>query len=77
MHAQPGGVPSPFVTAEAADYDRWRRTAWPLATRLILSDVAKGIRFAMPEEYDKLKRRVPRLMNRLRGRYLEDSGMWG
>ncbi len=74
--ANPGGVPSPFVRAEAADYERWRRSARPLAARLMLSDVAKGMRCAMPEEYDGIKRRAPGLMNRLRGRWLEDSGMW-
>ena len=73
----PGGVPSPFIEEEAADYDRWRRSALRLAGRLTLSDVAKGLRCAMPEEYDKVKQRFPRLMRRLRGRYLEDSGHWG
>jgi hypothetical protein len=75
--ADPGGLPSPFVPREAAEYEQWRRSAWRLAGRLTLSDVAKGMRCAMPEEYDALKRRLPRLMSSLRGRYVEDSGMWG
>ncbi|MCW3016748.1 MAG: hypothetical protein JWO02_3840 [Solirubrobacterales bacterium] len=75
--ADPGSVPSPFVAAEAAEYERWRRSARPLAGRLILSDLAKGARCAMPEEYDTLKRRFPRLTKSLRGRYVEDTGMWG
>ncbi len=57
----PGSVPSPFVAAEAAEYERWRRSARRLAGRLTASDVAKGLRCAMPEEYDELKRRLPRL----------------
>jgi hypothetical protein len=72
-----GSVPSPFVAAEAADYERWRRSAWKLAGRLMFSDVVKGVRYALPEEYENVKRRVPGLTRRLRGRYLENTGMWG
>jgi hypothetical protein len=71
------GVPSPFVAKEAADYERWRRKAVPLASRLALSNMAKGMRCALPDEYDAVKHRFPGLMRRLRGRYLEDSGLWG
>jgi hypothetical protein len=74
--AEPGGVPSPFVTAEAAEYEQWRRGARGLVGRLMLSDVAKGIRCALPEEYDNVKRRVPRLAASLRGRFIEKGGMW-
>jgi hypothetical protein len=77
--ADPRSVPSPFVAAEAADYERWRRSTKGrgLAAKLILSDVAKGLRCAMPEEYGTLKRRLPGLTRALRERYVEDSGMWG
>jgi hypothetical protein len=75
--ADPGGVPSPFVPEEAADYDRWRRSALRLAGQLTFSDVAKGLRCALPDEYDAVKHRFPGLMRRLRGRYLEDTGLWG
>jgi hypothetical protein len=74
--ADPGGVPSPFVAAEAAEYEQWRRSARRLAGRLMLSDVAKGMRIAMPEEYDALKRRLPGLTKSLRSRYVENNGMW-
>ncbi len=74
--AEPGTVPSPFVAAEADDYERWRRGARALAARLMLSDLAKGARCALPEEYDALKHRFPRLTRTLRGRYVEDNGMW-
>ena len=73
----PAGVPSPFVPQEAVAYERWRRSARGLATRLILSDVAKGVRAAMPEEYGSLKRRFPQLTRSLRGRYIERTGAWG
>jgi hypothetical protein len=48
-----------------------------LAGRLTMSDLAKGVRFALPDEYDAVKHRFPGLTRRLRGRYLEDSGLWG
>jgi hypothetical protein len=76
VREDPEGVPSPFVPGERAAYERWRRRARPLAARLILSDVAKGLRCAVPEEYDHVKRRFPVLMTRLRGRYLEQGGLW-
>lgn len=77
MLASPGTVPSPFVAAEAAAYERWRHRAWPGASRIVLSDLAKGLRCALPEEYGKLKTRFPKLATKLRSRYLEDTGMWG
>jgi hypothetical protein len=70
-------VPSPFVAAEAADYERWRRGAWRLAGQLMLSDVAKGVRYALPEEFENVKRKLPGLTSRFRNRYVEKTGMWG
>lgn len=75
--ADPEAVPSPFVPDEAAAYTRWRRSSWQLTTRLMLSDVAKGVRCALPEEYASVKRALPGVTKRLRGRIVEDSGMWG
>lgn len=76
--ARSGGapLPSPFLPEEAAEYQRWRRGALRLAGRLTFSDVVKGLRCALPDEYDRLKARTPGLMRRLRARYLEDTGMW-
>lgn len=70
-------LPSPFVPEEAADYERWRRGARTLAARLVVSDLAKGTRIALPDEYGVLKRRFPRLARALRGRFVESTGMWG
>jgi hypothetical protein len=42
----------------------------------MLSDLAKGVRCALPEEYDDLKRRLPGLAAQFRSRVVEDSGMW-
>jgi hypothetical protein len=70
-------LPSPFIAAEAEAYARWRRAARGLSARLVLSDLAKGVRCALPEEYGIVRRRLPGLTRRLRERYVEDSGMWG
>jgi hypothetical protein len=74
--AEPGTLPSPFVPEEADRYERWRRRNRGLTGRLILSDLAKGVRYAVPEEYGNIKRRLPGLTKRLRGRIVERSGMW-
>jgi hypothetical protein len=70
-------LPSPFVPDEAGAYERWRRGARALAARLVVSDLAKGARIALPDEYGVLKRRLPRLARSLRGRYVENTGLWG
>jgi hypothetical protein len=72
--AEPGVLPSPFVPAEADDYEHWRRGARRLAGRLMLSDVAKAARIALPEEYERAKRRLPGLTKSLRRRFIEKSG---
>ena len=74
--AAPGSVPSPFLPAEAEEYERWRRGAFPLAGKLMASDLAKGIRCAWPEEYDNVKRRLPGVTSSLRSRFIEKGGMW-
>lgn len=70
-------LPSPFVPDEADAYERWRRGARGLAARLVISDLAKGARIALPDEYGVLKRRFPRLAKSIRGHYVENTGMWG
>jgi hypothetical protein len=70
------GVPSPFVAEEAAAYDQWRRSVRRLVGRLMLSDVAKGLRCALPEEYYALKRNLPGVAQSLRTRFLENTGKW-
>lgn len=77
VREDPSRVPSPFIAEETTAYERWRRTGARLAGQLTLSDVAKGLRCAMPEEYDAVKHRFPGVIRRLRSRYLEDVGLWG
>jgi hypothetical protein len=72
--AAPGTLPSPFAPAEAEDYERWRRGSRRLAGRLMVSDVAKAMRMALPEEYERVKKRLPGLTNSVRGRFVQRSG---
>jgi hypothetical protein len=74
--SDPGTLPSAFDPAEVDAYERWRRGALPLAGRLMVSDVAKGIRCALPEEYDNVRRRLPGVTASLRSRFVERNGMW-
>jgi hypothetical protein len=76
LRAREDGVPSPFVPEEAAAYEEWRRSVRRLVGRLMLSDVAKGLRCALPEEYYALKRNLPGVAQALRTRYLESTGKW-
>jgi hypothetical protein len=70
-------LPSPFEGSEADAYERWRRRAWRPIARGLLSETAKCLRIVLPEEYDTMKKRFPRLANRLNDRFSGGTGMWG
>jgi hypothetical protein len=72
-----GSMPSPFEPSDAAAYERWRRGAWRPIARGLLSETAKCVRIVLPEEYDNLKRRFPRLGDRLNDRFSGGTGLWG
>lgn len=69
-------LPSPFLAAEAADYARWKRYARRVELRELASDAAKGVRIAIPEEYGWLKSKLPGVVNLIRGRVVNQSGIW-
>jgi hypothetical protein len=69
-------LPSPFVAAEAGEFDRWRRRARSTEAREIAVDAAKAVRLMFPEEYERIKGRFPRLVRGLRSRFFRTSGMW-
>ena len=53
--------PSPFEPSEAAAYERGAAApGWPIG-RGLLQEGAKCVRIVLPEEYDRVKRRFPRL----------------
>ena len=70
-------LPSPFVASEAGDYDRWRRKAWRPIARALAGDAAKSLRIVLPEEYDRVKKRFPKVANRLNDRFGGGTGTWG
>lgn len=70
-------LPSPFVPAEADAFDAWRRRAWKPEAREVVGDALKSMRMSLPEEYAKLKSRMPGVASRLRGRFVRSDGIWG
>lgn len=69
-------LPSPFDPSEAAAYERWRRGAWLAIGRGLLQEGAKCVRIVLPEEYDRVKRRFPRLAGKLNDRFSGGTGSW-
>jgi hypothetical protein len=69
--------PSPFVPQESEAYAAWRRAAWRPVGRQWIGDAAKSVRYALPEEYERLKAAAPALAKLVRRRYVEDTGFWG
>ena len=70
-------LPSPFEQSEAAAYERWRRRAWRTVARGLVGEGAKCVRIVLPEEYDRVKTRFPRLAGKLNDRFAGGSGSWG
>lgn len=69
-------LPSPYVATEADAYDAWRRSAWKSVGKELLGDAVKSARLAMPEEYARLKKRFPRVAEKVRGKTVRESGIW-
>jgi hypothetical protein len=69
-------LPSPFEPSEAPAYERWRRRAWLAIGRGLLQEGAKCVRIVLPEEYDHVKKRFPRLAGKLNDRFAGGSGSW-
>ena len=70
-------LPSPFEPSQAAAYEKWRRQAWRPIGRGLLAETAKCVRIVVPEEYDRLRKRFPRLADKLNDRFSSGGGMWG
>jgi hypothetical protein len=69
-------LPSPFEPSEAVAYERWRRRAWVAVGRGLAQEGAKCARIVLPEEYDRVKKRFPRLAGTLHSRFAGGSGSW-
>jgi hypothetical protein len=75
-HSVPGSLPVPFDPAETVAYERWRRGAWKSIARGLLGETAKCVRIMLPEEYDNLRKRFPRVADYLNDRFSGGSGLW-
>jgi hypothetical protein len=70
-------LPSPFLASDADAYDTWRRRARKTEARGLVGDGAKSMRLLFPEEYGRAKKRFPGLVEKVRRRYVQASGIWG
>jgi hypothetical protein len=70
-------LPSPFEPSEAGDYEKWRHRAWQPVARGLLGDAAKCVRIVLPEEYGRVKKRFPKLADKLNNRFSDGTGLWG
>lgn len=66
-------VPSPFRPDEARAFREWKRKAWGSRIGISVGDAAIAIKYAFPDEYNLLKRRLPTQFGWLRGRLLRAS----
>ena len=70
-------LPLPFTDDDAAAWAAWRRRSWRGVSRGLLGESAKAARIILPEGYEWVKRRFPKLGARLTRRFGGGSGMWG
>jgi hypothetical protein len=70
-------LPSPFETSEATAYEKWRRQSWRPIARGLLSETAKAARIVLPEAYDQVAIRFPKLSKKLNERFKGGAGLWG
>jgi hypothetical protein len=70
-------LPSPFEPSDAVAFEKWRRRSWRGIGRGLLGEAGQCLRLVLPEEYDKVKRRFPKVTDTLHNRFRGNSGMWG
>jgi hypothetical protein len=70
-------LPSPFEPSEADAYERWRRQAWRPIARGLIGETAKCVRIVIPEAYEQVRKRFPKLSGKLNERFSGGSGLWG
>ena len=52
-------LPSPFSIDEAKAFKKWRRRSWPSRVGTSAADAAIALKYAFPEEFNRLKRVFP------------------
>ena len=53
------------------------RSAWRPIARGLLQQTAHSVRILLPEEYNQLRKRFPKLSNKLNDRFSGGAGIWG
>lgn len=70
-------LPVPYVAEEADAWASWRRSTWRSKSRAFVGDTAKSVRWVLPEEYERVKKRFPKLARKMSSRYAGGDGAWG
>ncbi|WP_181365162.1 hypothetical protein [Arthrobacter sp. HMWF013] len=66
-------LPSPFLDAERADFDRWRRGSKLRGAKIALADIALAAKYALPDEFKFVQKRLPAVSSKLRAGLLASS----
>lgn len=66
-------LPSPFLASDRKDFEKWRRTAFIRSVKITLADVALAAKYALPDEFQFVKKRLPRLASNVREKLLASS----
>lgn len=66
-------LPSPFVEAERVEFDRWRRNSYIRGLKITLADVALAAKYALPDEFKFVQKRLPGAFSKVRTNLLESS----
>ena len=66
-------LPSPFIPEDAKSFRKWKRRSWRSRVGSGVGDTAIALKYAFPDEYGTLKRRLPSSFSWLRSRLLRAS----
>lgn len=66
-------LPSPFLVEERKHFEDWRRKALIRSFKVTCADLALAAKYALPDEFQFVKKRLPGLASNLRGNLLESS----
>ncbi|MFS3126842.1 hypothetical protein ACLM5J_00395 [Nocardioides sp. Bht2] len=69
-------LPVPFLAQEAEAWAAWRRGAWRTEAKELAGDAVKSIRLVLPEEYGRIKKRLPGVSSKLKAKLVRNQGIW-
>lgn len=66
-------LPSPFVIEDRKKFEDWRRSAIIRSFKITCADLALAAKYALPDEFQFVKKRLPGFASNLREKLLETS----